>query len=190
MFISAAHYSAVEAYLYIHQAPWAEVWKFVKRAPCAILCQAGCSAQRWSSSFIEVASRCKKAKVFNLVFNAALPKMLNLDADVPSWSVFDYCARYERLLDTRRIARMFSDRRRKAKNYRLDVRHVTDLNMRKQCCVSMRQWCVGKTSPAVPFDMLSTRQGDEVWNACRLYSLLWRYCGRWTKEERFNLILL
>lgn len=59
--------------------------------------------------------------------DAPLPDMVDLAAGVSDWNVADDCATYERLLDIRRSAGMFSDGQSKAMIDHHGIRHDTDI---------------------------------------------------------------
>lgn len=85
--------------------------------------------------------------------DASLPETLELVADVPNCTVSKYCTRYERMLDARRFAEMFSDGRRKMMVDRHSMRHDTDICAWERRLSSMRQECACKFIPAGSFDM-------------------------------------
>lgn len=74
-----------------------------------------------------------------IVEKTALPKTLDLIADVPSWSVSDYRACSGQLLDVRRLAGIFPEGQSKLIVDRRGMRYDTDIGAWKRRWFLMRQ---------------------------------------------------
>lgn len=61
--------------------------------------------------------------------NGVLPETLQLTADVPNWSDFEYCTPHGRMWDARRFSGMFSDSRSRTMMFRRSVRRHIDIGV-------------------------------------------------------------
>lgn len=82
---------------------------------------------------------------------APLLETLDLVTDVSNCSIFDYFARYERLLNVDRFVGMLLDGGSKTMVYRRGIGHDTDIGAWKRRWLLARQWCEGTIRPSRPF---------------------------------------
>lgn len=120
----------------------------------------------------------------------ALPETLRLVPEVSNWSVSDYCARYERLLNARRFMGMFSNDRSETMTERRGMLHDTNIDACERRWSSFVQWCADTTIPAVSFEMPFIHHGDEVAHVCLLYTLSQRYHERLAEGEGLSWMVL
>lgn len=131
---------------------------------------------------------------------AALHETLDPVANVPNWSVSEYCTRRGRLMEARRFAGMFLDGRGKTMVGRCDLRHETDFGAWEQRLSLTRLWCRNRFSLAVSSDVPFVcpvykvayvrhlkRQFQN--NAYKLYALYWRYRTGSTEKDWLEWLL-
>lgn len=70
------------------------------------------------------------------------------------------------------------------------IQHDTDTGAREQRQATMRPWCAGNVSPAVPFDMPFGRHGDGIAYLRQPYALFRRYLEVLTGKEGLGWLLL
>lgn len=60
--------------------------------------------------------------------NVLLPETLEVSANVPNWSVFEFCTHHVLILDARWFLGTYSDGRSRTMVHRRGIRHDTDIS--------------------------------------------------------------
>lgn len=126
-----------------------------------------------------------KENVAALFIDSVLSETLEVTADVPNWSKFEYCTHHGRMSDVCRLSGMCSDGQSGAMVDRHGMRHDTDIGAWERRRSATRPWCARTVSPTGPFYMPFFRHVDEVAYIRRLYELFQMYRERSTEEESF-----